>query len=300
MPSLKQLEHFLALAENGNMTKLSEERFISQTALSNSIARLEAELGVKLFDRVGRNIVLNEYGKAFLQYVGPAINSLAMGQQVLESMRTKASMNVSVAIASSTLWGALIGSFLSQNPECSILQRECRIDNINGLLPKLDVDLIIAGSVDFDTPFLESVKFISDPVRLYVPIGHRLANRKTIKLIEAKDENFIFQPKHAGFSKFSNMLCKKAGFTPKIVAECDYTLRRELLRHGAGVVLASDTVLRANFFDNCVPILIEDEFAVRDMSCFWLKNRPLSPAAIKFRDFVVDYYSQDSNAGYLA
>lgn len=299
MPSLKQLEYFLALAKSSNMTKLSEDLFVSQTALSKSIARLESELGVKLFDRQGRNIVLNEYGKTFLQYVEPAVNSLSMGQQVLSDMRAESSMNVSLALASSILWGTLIGSFLSRNPECSISQRECRIDAIMERLPKLDVDLIIAGSADFDSPLLDSVKFISDSVRLYVPLGHHLADRKSIKLIEAKDENFICQPKHTGFSKFSNTLFQKAGFTPKIVAECDYTLRRELLRNGTGVVLASDTVLRANFFDHCVPVLIEDDFAVRHMSCFWLKNRPLSPAATRFRDFVVDYYDNVKQEGAL-
>lgn len=291
MPSLKQLEYFCALAKKGNMSRLSKEQFVSQTALSNSIARLEKELGIQLFDRCGRNLVLNEYGQMFLQFVEPALNSIALGQQAIENIRHKDSNNVSIAIASSTLWGTMIGSFLAQNPQYSISQRECRIDPILQALPQLDVDLIIAGSVDFDTPHLDSVEFIRDAVRLYVPLDHPFAARKSIRLIEAKNEAFICQPKTTGFSRFSNTLFEKAGFKPNIVAECDYTLRRELLRNDVGVVLASDSTLRAHFFDNCVSVLIEDEYAIRGMSCFWLKNRPLSNAAQKFRAFLLEYYS---------
>ena len=295
MPSLKQLEYFIALARNNNMSKLSEENYISQTALSNSISRLEQELGVKLFDRVGRNIVLNDYGKLYLQHIEPALVSIRCARIAIENAARGDHNNVSVAIASSTLWGNLIGSFLTKNPQYSISQKECNIDAIMERLPELETDLIIAGTIDFNSPSLDSVMFIKDPVRLYVPPDHPFAGRKSIHLSEAKNEKFICQPKTSGFSRFSNILFRKAGFTPNIVAECDYSLRRDLLRSGVGVVLASDSVLRAHFFDNCVAVLIEDEWAYREMSCFWLKNRPLSVAAIAFRDFLIEYYRDTSN-----
>lgn len=290
MPSLKQLQYFIALANGKNMSKLAEEYYISQTALSNSVSRLERELGVNLFDRMGRNIVLNDYGRIYLQYVEPAINSIVLGQQALSNIRHRDTNSVSIAIASSHLWGDLIGSFLTSHSNFSISQRECNIDNINRQLPELDIDLIIAGSVDFDSPYLDSVCFTRDKVRLYVPPHHPFADRDSIYLSEARNENFICQPKHTGFSRFSERLFKAAGFKPNIVAECDYSLRRELLGKGVGVALASDSVLRARFFDNCVPILVKDELAVREMSCFWLKNRPLSPPAIAFRAHLLDYY----------
>lgn len=295
MPSLKQLEHFCALAKTNNMSKLAEDNYISQTALSNSIARLEREMGVQLFDRIGRNIILNDCGRLFLSYVEPALASLQMGQQALKKITAESVNSVSVAIASSTLWGTLIGAFLTRYPMYYISQTECRIDEISEKLPRLNVDLIIAGSVDFKSPYLDSVVFIRDAVRLYVPLDHPFAKRKSIHLAEAANEKYICQPKNSGFSRFSKTLFEKAGFTPNIVAECDYTLRRELLRSGMGVVLASDTVLRAHYFDNCVSVLVEDEWAIREMSCYWLKSRPLSAPATAFKAFLLDYYSDSSN-----
>lgn len=294
MPTLKQLEYFCELAKIGNMSKVAEAHYVSQTALSNSLSRLENELNVQLFDRHGRSIVLNEQGMVFLQFVESALCSISNGLHAVQNIRAKDANNISIAIVSSTLWGTMIGSFLCTYPQYSIFQRECRIDAIAENLPRLDVDLIIAGSSDFHSPHLDSIKFISDPVRIYLPPNHPFSGRTSMRLIEAKDEPFISQPQTTGFSRFCNMLFQKAGFTPKIVAECDYTIRGELLRKGMGVLLASDTTVRAHFFDDCASVLIEDDFAVRDMSCFWLKNRPLSPAAKTFLDFVVDYYAKQS------
>lgn len=296
MPSLKQLQYFSALAGGKNMSKLAEEYFISQTALSNSIARLEKELGVNLFDRVGRNIVLNDYGRLYLQYIEPALNSIVLGQQALGNLRNRDDNSVAIAIASSHLWGDMIGAFLTEHPNFSISQKECSIDAITKQLPELDIDLIIAGSVDFESPYLDSVCFTRDKVRLYVPFNHPFAKRESIYLHEARNEDFIYQPKHTGFSRFSDALCNRAGFKPNIVAECDYSLRRDLLRKGVGVVLASDSVLRAHFFDTGVPVLVKDDFAVREMSCFWLKNRPLSPPAVAFRKHLLEYYSNVEQA----
>lgn len=293
MPSLKQLQYFCALAKNENMSKLADEFYISQTALSNSISRLESELGVPLFDRIGRNIVLNDYGQKYLQYVEPGLNSILLGNQTLELMSQKPAPSVSLAISSSTLWGMMIGSFLNKYPQYSISQQECQINNITQSLPHLGIDLIIAGSIDFNSPYLDSVCFLRDPVRLYVPLDHSFAERKSIRLIEAKNERFIYQPRTSGFSRFSDKLFAQAGFEPNIVAECDYTLRPDLLKNGVGVVLASDSVLRANFYENCTSVLIEDEYAIREMSCFWLKDRPLSVAAKTFKNFLLEYYRDE-------
>ena len=62
---LLQLQYFQAVARTGNITQAAKELYISQPCLSRSISRLEQSLGVALFDRKGRNIVLNQYGKAF-------------------------------------------------------------------------------------------------------------------------------------------------------------------------------------------------------------------------------------------
>lgn len=76
---LNQLHYFVAVAHCENITKAAKELFISQPALSRVILRLEQELGTPLFDRHGGRVTLNKHGKAFLQYVEPALESINAG-----------------------------------------------------------------------------------------------------------------------------------------------------------------------------------------------------------------------------
>lgn len=61
----QQLEYFVTVAKLEHMTRAAEALAISQPALSRSISKLEEELGVPLFDRQGRSIMLNRYGELF-------------------------------------------------------------------------------------------------------------------------------------------------------------------------------------------------------------------------------------------
>ena len=64
-----QLRYFVELAKREHLTQVAEAMYVSPSAISSSISRLEEELGVKLFDRVGRNIKLSPYGKEYFFYV---------------------------------------------------------------------------------------------------------------------------------------------------------------------------------------------------------------------------------------
>ena len=76
---LHQLECFLELSRFQNVSVTAELLNISQPALSKTISLLESELGVKLFDRVGRRIVLNDHGKMFARYVESVLSTLREG-----------------------------------------------------------------------------------------------------------------------------------------------------------------------------------------------------------------------------
>ncbi|MDR1702829.1 MAG: LysR family transcriptional regulator, partial [Sporomusaceae bacterium] len=73
---LLQLEYFKALAEREHLTQTAKELMVSAPSLSATIARLEEDLGCKLFDRDGRNIKLNECGKIYLRYASEVLSLL--------------------------------------------------------------------------------------------------------------------------------------------------------------------------------------------------------------------------------
>lgn len=84
--NLQHLTYFNKIVECGILSKAAEELFITPSALSRAIASLEEEVGVALFDKKGRNIILNRYGKVFYAYVKRAIMEINEGLNATQSM----------------------------------------------------------------------------------------------------------------------------------------------------------------------------------------------------------------------
>lgn len=93
-----QLQYFQAVARHEHMTNTAKELNVSQPSLSNSIQRLEKNLGVPLFERQGRNIKLNEFGKTYLQRVEQAFMELEEGQRELTDMAGLEHGVISIAV----------------------------------------------------------------------------------------------------------------------------------------------------------------------------------------------------------
>ena len=93
---LSQLKYFCAVAENLHVTKTAKQFHIAQPALTQSIKRLEKELGVSLFLNKGRNIVLSEYGSFVYQQVAPVISTLEQLPALLDKKKEKESLHLEV------------------------------------------------------------------------------------------------------------------------------------------------------------------------------------------------------------
>lgn len=83
---LFQLKYFVDLAKTEQMKQTAKNLFVSQPSLSQGIHNLEEELGVQLFDRVGRRIKLNRYGKSFYQRINKALSDIDMAKNEVQSM----------------------------------------------------------------------------------------------------------------------------------------------------------------------------------------------------------------------
>lgn len=119
---LQQLKYFLLLAESENVTKAAASLHIAQPALSQSIKRLEKELGVQLFQRTGRRLHLNEAGKFFEEKVKPLMQTLdALPRQVQDiSGMVKRTVRVS-ALSASQLSTEIIIAYRELHPEVNFI-----------------------------------------------------------------------------------------------------------------------------------------------------------------------------------
>lgn len=105
------------------------------------------------------------------------------------------------------------------------------------------------------------------PVLVVYP-NHPFAQRQEIRLIDARDENFIAVTKDFSMRKFFNDSCDLAGFSPKIVLECDYMLRSRMLASEYGIVFTTESGARAGVLGNAVFVGIIDPPLRRTQAIF--------------------------------
>lgn len=210
-----QFRYFLTAAKYQNLTKAAEELHIAQPALSQSIKRLEGELGVELFDRSNHRIALNEHGKLFLKRIRPILASIdSLKEELKESQYlTEHLIRLNLVAASSFVTNCII-EYKALRPDVNfILSQKSAEDS----LVDINVSCGIGGPPDPDsnTVILEEEFFMA------VPSSSRFASKPYIRLSEAANEGFISLDKTRLIRTFCDSFCQRAGFTPHIIFESD-------------------------------------------------------------------------------
>lgn len=289
---LLQLEYFRTVAHLEHMTRAAQELHIAQPALSKTIARLEEDLGVPLFDRQNRQIRLNAFGKAFLKKVETALDVLEEGRQEVADLAGMERGSIHLATNTLGRITAALGAFREAYPEVNfrILQTSpASVEEMIELLEKGEVDLCFTAS-SLDHPGVRELPVLDAEVFLAVPPGHRLEASESVRLEDVADEPFIEYKAGHPFRKINESFCLAAGIRPRIVCEVDEpTALGSLVQAGLGVAFVP--VCRKDERPPYPMLRIESPTCRRVFSVAWLERRYLSEAARRFRHFLSEYYS---------
>ena len=290
MITLQQLQYFKELAQSGHLTRTAQKLYITQATLSNVIANLEKQLGVKLFDRVGRNLQLSPIGKEYLEDVTQALDILQKGQEKIDSYRQAAEEKVSVAFNNTIVWTGLIRDFQNRYRSCSIRQINCSDpDRSREMLLSMEVDYVIAGTTDFSLDRLAYRVLRDEQVCLCVPLNHPLAGKESVRLEELQAERFINAPATHPFQKFCNELLEQAGIRLHTALECDYMMCGQLIEAGLGVGLSTRSAYLSKVALGmqlaCIPIA--GPIPGRSIALIWNPKRNMTRAALDFREFTI-------------
>ena len=153
-------------------------------------------------------------------------------------------------------------------------------------------DFIITHFTDLPSAEYDSRVLIPDDCPgLIVWQHHPFASLDRISLAQAKDEPFVALSKGFSMRKYFDLLCKKAGFQPKVVAEADYSLRARLVKNEYGIALSTRTGAESIYLSGLKFIPLSEPVDTRVQTLFWRKDRKLSPQAEVFRDFLTEYFA---------
>ncbi|WP_426445737.1 LysR family transcriptional regulator [Paenibacillus sp. S-38] len=286
---LLQLQYFRTVARMEHMTKAAQELRVAQPALSKTIARLEKDVGVPLFDRDGRQIKLNTYGRTFLDKVEAALTLLEEGQKEVADLAGLEYGSIHLAASTVERLSEPLRDFFSLHPNVSMRITQASMGEMADLMEAGGLDLCFTP-LPMEGPDWGMVSVLKEDVYLAVPPGHRLAGRASVRLSEAADEPFIGYNEGVHFQHMNDAFFRTAGLAPNYVCRVDEpSAIARLVGSGLGVALVGSCGA-----PNAPIHLLSIEYPVcqRQFHLVWRSKRYLSLAARKFRDFMVEYYAE--------
>lgn len=285
-----QLKYFKAVAETGHLTNAAKQLNVAQPALSVSISRLENELGVPLFDRQGRRIALNSYGKMYLSYVEQALAILEHGQSEIQAQSEKNENVLNLGLVSKLFSQMVLIGFKELYPDSRIRSYDIMEDGIDEELLKGDVDYVLASRLR-QNPEIVGEEIFRERYLLAVPSDSIYASCKEISLKDIRGEEFISLPKGYEHRIITDGLCEKYGFAPNVTTECFHCHMAGLVASGAGVAFMTESQAeknRANKQLSFIPFAEAD--CIRHYYILWKADRHFNKVAEGFRNYVRNYY----------
>lgn len=277
---LRQLEYFVAVAEERNFTRAAERVHISQSGVSAQIRQLERELGAELFDRSGRTATLTVAGKAAL---GHARTALAAARAVAEAVgevtdliRGRLTVGMVVGCTVTPLFDAL-ASFHRAHPGVEIALLEDNSDRLVQAVRTGTVNLALVGTAATTPDGLEALTIISERLVAAVPPGHALAGADRVTLRGLGGHPVICMPRGTGLRTVFDLACAARGLHPAITLEAGAAdAMADLAARGLGVAVLSASMAES-YRDRLVARTIEDVEIPALLSLVWRDAR--GPAA---------------------
>ena len=213
-----QLIYFRAVAEAGSFTRAAENLHMTQSALSKSIARLEDEIGLLLFEREGNRISLNRFGRRFLQDSEQVLGRYSDCVRAVRDMASLEKGDVRIAISRDVFIDHIVRQFLCEQPDVSFHCYLLSPDQMRDALEKGTIDIGITTL----RPASENIVWeglYTDSLEVLLPPDHPLSGRKEIRVGELRNERFIVTNSNYSTENIIENLCSAAGFTPRILYE---------------------------------------------------------------------------------
>lgn len=284
-----QLQYFKTIAECSTLVEAAKRLHVSQPSLSRCIHKMEEELGTPLFDRVGRNIVLNGAGNVVLRYAQTALNTLdAIPAEVNNYLRDKEqTVNLFAPMPLADDGDALV-EFAAKNPD--ILLRV----GVGWLTPSLSMeapDLMIFSSMDKPTGRNE-VLLYEDKLMLAVSKENPLSNQESVELGKLQNENFI-QPMPGRFTDILQSMYEEVGLQPHIISENQsYRQLSNFVSHNLAVSVVSPMTWYLSRNDSIAYLPFSDVARSRYMCLRWPENTVLAHATLLLREHLIAYYEK--------
>lgn len=289
---IRQLESLCKVAELGSFSLAAEALLLTQPTISAHINSLERTLGAKLFDRMGRKVVLTPTGKVLYRY---ARQILALREEAINALQDLSSLTGEVLTASSTIPGEyllprLLAAFSRKVSPLKIKVIITDSEGVLNLLLRGDVELGFVG-MKRDEDRLQFFPIYQDAVIIVAQRGHPLAGRE-VRWEDFKRTPLVMRERGSGTRRAFERGLKEAGYNPSgltVGAEFGSSAAvKEAVKAGLGVGVISDLAVKAELGRDLMQVKVKGMKPIsRTFYLVKRKGKTLTPAASRLMDFAI-------------
>lgn len=283
----------VAVAEEGSVTRAAAVLHQSPSSISHMLAALEAELGVTLFHRLSRGMVLTDAGETFVEAARRTLHDAEVALRSVDAIRGLVAGHVSIAAKTgfATVLADLIGDFSRRYPEVAVRAFPSEsTDTVAELVRGGVCDLAITWNYRVPDD-LEGIPILAIPSVAVVPKGHPLAGHRSICVADLGGERIVAPLATSRMRPAFDALFHRHGVQPRVVADAATNeMVLELVRAGVGctVTVEPDAALVAG--RGAVILEIEDQASNEVLLLMRTRQEP-TPAARAFRDLTVERFA---------
>ncbi|ARD48630.1 hypothetical protein SporoP37_11045 [Sporosarcina sp. P37] len=258
--NIQRLKYFMAVVEHGTISKAAIALNITQPPLSAAIKGFEDEIGVNLFDRIGKRMYLNDTGRLLYRRGKELLASAEIIIQEIHEHHQGEGGHITIGsstIANLTIIPEVVHYFNERDIPIIIHVKEGNAAYILEQIRHHKMDIGILRNV-FNKEDLHTIPLLSERLLVALPPSHPLADNKSITLDELKDEKFFMQHTTFGHGISEDILeeCHIRGFNPNIIYWGTETLPMlNMVKKGMGVAFCPEAFSKLDGMD--LPPLLE-------------------------------------------
>ncbi len=282
---LHQLRYLLAVAKTGNFSRAAEQCHVSQPSLSQQIAKLESELGERLFSRLKRNAVLTSAGEALVQRATRIMAEVEAASRdvadAAEQVRGKVNIGVIPTIAPYLL-PRVLALTARECPAMEVHIHEATTAQLLASAAACEIDLAIVSLPIADVRFIREPLF-DEELLLAVPPRHPLTKKASVRLSDLENERFILMEEGHCLTDQSLRFCHRNDLHPQVAfRSAQLETIQALVASGVGISLIPKLALHPKRPGQPVYLSLAEPKPMRTIGVLWRKEHHHSRAAREF------------------
>ena len=283
---LLQLTYFCNAAQTENFSRTAENFSVPPSDISQSVKRLEKELGAELFVRHANSIKLNEKGRSFYEKAVKALSLIDDAKAEISDVGERGVLNICINTNRRIIMQT-IEKFRHKYPEVDIYTK-------NGADYTAEkFDLIIDNEYPESSNY-KVTKLMRENISLALKRDDPLATMDTLDIKALASRPFVTMPQSQSLFKLTLEICHSLGFTPHIAVQSDDPFYvRKCVELGLGVAFVPEVSWRGQISENICLIRIAG--CVRDTYLFFDKTRYMHKSALEFQKMLIDEFEKENN-----